>query len=290
MKKNVKIFVNLLTSSRLIATFFMPLMFSTLPAHIFILITGLIFLTDLIDGKIARKFEVSTMFGSLLDMTADKLFGVIILYILSTMYPIMTIPLLFEIIISTINVSNRNKKTGGNSSYLGKAKTCILWVSIILLFLVGLSPELINSLNKVKISEELIATFRKPAIFIKNAGLALLNFINNNKTIITDLSVASSIISETVVATDYTIKSTKKISKNDKKIRIADLIRNKKFLKEILFNEKYYNLVKDEQISIMEKLIPNKYYDELTSNRENTRELDTENVKKLTFNHNNNKK
>ena len=59
MKKNVKIFVNLLTSSRLIATFFMPLMFSTLPAHIFILITGLICLTDLIDGKIARKNNIN---------------------------------------------------------------------------------------------------------------------------------------------------------------------------------------------------------------------------------------
>ena len=134
-----------------------------------------------------------------------------------------------------------------------------------------------------------IANVVKPAKIIKNAGLALLNFINNNKTIITDLSVASSIISETVVATDYTIKSTKKISKNDKKIKIADLIRNKKFLKEILFNEKYYNLVKDEQISIMEKLIPNKYYDELTSNRENTRELDNGNIKMLIFKNNNKK-
>ncbi len=292
MKKFVKIFVNLLTGSRLLATFFMPLMFTTLPAHIFIIITGLILLTDLIDGKLARKFEVSTLFGSLLDMSADKLFGVIILYILSTMYPIMTIPLLFEVLISTINISNRNKKTGGNSSYLGRAKTCVLGGSIILLFLVGLSPELINNLNNLKSSKEIVN-------ILKSTGLSFFNFINNNSALIKDLSVTSSIISETIVATDYTIKSTKKISKNDKKIKIADLIKNKNFLKEILFNEKYYDLVKNEKISIMEKLIPNKYYDELTNKKEdnyieetneNSSELDTENVKKLTFKNNNKKK
>lgn len=292
MKKFVKIFVNLLTGSRLLATFFMPLMFTTLPAHIFIIITGLILLTDLIDGKLARKFEVSTLFGSLLDMSADKLFGVIILYILSTMYPIMIIPLLFEILISTINISNRNKKTGGNSSYLGRAKTCVLGGSIILLFLVGLSPELINNLNNLKSSKEIVN-------ILKTTGLSFFNVINNNSVLIKDLSVTSSIISETIVATDYTIKSTKKISKNDKKIKIAYLIKNKNFLKEILFNEKYYDLVKNEKISIMEKLIPNKYYDELTSKKEdnnieetneNSSELDTENLKKLTFKNNNKKK
>ena len=61
----------------------MNLIKSVLSIPAFLVSIGLILTTDFIDGKLARKWEVSTLGGSYLDMSADKLFGLSILIVLS---------------------------------------------------------------------------------------------------------------------------------------------------------------------------------------------------------------
>ena len=105
-KKIKKIIVNGLTLSRIGATILLPVLIGSLSAISFLLLMGAILFTDCLDGLLARKWKVSTLFGSLADMTADKIFGIAMLVVLSTMYPLMLIPLSLEVLIGTININN----------------------------------------------------------------------------------------------------------------------------------------------------------------------------------------
>lgn len=276
-KKKKKIIVNSITGCRILATFLTPILFNTLSAPLFIVFIGAILLTDSIDGILARKWKVSTLGGSLLDMSADKVFAFSVLIALSTMFPIMKIPLILETLISAINISKVNK-TVGKSSELGRIKTWIMGLSIFSLLLVGLSPELVESLKNIKIDEvvldkgNLIASnLEKIKLNFQELSTNVLNFINTHKKTIEHICETATITSESLVAADYAIKGLKKADPNSKTIKIAELLKNKEFLKEnkeflkeILFNEKYYakvNNVKD--MSILEKLTPNALYEEM---------------------------
>lgn len=242
--KKKKIIVNGITISRLLSSFLIPIIFSKFSVAVFLLIVLFNLTSDILDGFLAKHvFHVSTLGGSLLDMTADKMLSFSILGILSSMYPVMAIPLLLEILIASINVFNFNKKAIGKSSQIGRIKTVLMGVSIGLLFLVGLSPELIKSINNTKI-------------------INILKFFANNKSIV-NISETVALAAETVVASDYLIKSKKKCDSNDKKFEIAQLIKNKEFIKEILFDEKYYEKINNQNMSLVEKLLPNEKYNEL---------------------------
>ena len=217
-KKIKKIIVNSLTISRIIGTLFIPLMFNSLSKIMFILIIILLFITDAIDGPLARHWEVSTIAGTILDMSADKIFGFAILIIISNIYPIMLIPALLEIVIAVTNLISTNKGNISKSSQIGRIKTIVMWACISILFLTGMTEELIDILN-----------------------------INNNKYIIEFIAISTAIISEFVVAADYIIKAIKNNNKGNKKL--FNIIKDKeklKFIKNIIFDEKYYILTKDK--------------------------------------------
>ena len=72
-KKAKKVIVNGLTLSRVAGTIAMPVLFNTLSAPIFLLVVAAILFTDCLDGILARHWRVSTIFGSIADMGADKL-------------------------------------------------------------------------------------------------------------------------------------------------------------------------------------------------------------------------
>jgi len=134
-KKKVTI-VNLITGSRIIGTFLLPIItsvFGSLGTAIYI---ASLWLTDAIDGFLAKhKWKVSTIFGANLDAFSDKLFGIGILLYLRSFYPFMIMPLISELAIFGVNWHYGRKGSDVKSSYLGKFKTGVLDISTVLAIL-----------------------------------------------------------------------------------------------------------------------------------------------------------
>lgn len=126
----MKVFVNFLTCLRFLSTFFLPFIWEKISPLILIIIITIILLTDLVDGFLARKFHVQTLFGSIADVIADKTFGIVILFILAKYYSIFYFPVVLELTIAMINLSGCLNGATTKSAYLGKVKTMILGFSI----------------------------------------------------------------------------------------------------------------------------------------------------------------
>ena len=72
MRNSIKFFVNLLTTLRFLSIIVLIIIFKKVSHRLFILTISLLFLTDFIDGKLARKYKVQTIYGSNMDTIADK--------------------------------------------------------------------------------------------------------------------------------------------------------------------------------------------------------------------------
>ena len=126
---------NILTISRL---------FLTLPLIIFLEInkTKFVFaliilggITDYFDGYFARKLNLKTKFGAIIDPLADKIFLLIPLLWLSKMeiIPFWSLALILfrELIISALRTT---KKDGLPASQLGKYKTFSFFIALVIFF------------------------------------------------------------------------------------------------------------------------------------------------------------
>ena len=135
---------NLLSISRLLLVFPLILFLEInrpFYVFIFIVIGGL---TDFFDGLIARKYNIETRLGAILDPLSDKVFYLIPLIFLckNNLIPFWSLTLILfrELIISSL----RNlEKDGLPASQLGKFKTFFFFISVIAFF----SPLKISFLN-----------------------------------------------------------------------------------------------------------------------------------------------
>ena len=137
---------NLLTLSRLLLIFPLILFLEiNRPFYVFILILigGL---TDYFDGLIARKLNLKTRLGAIIDPLSDKVFYLIPLIFLSknNLIPFWSLSLILfrELIISNLrNIT----KDGLPASQLGKLKTFFFFISLFFFFL-PIKIELLNNL------------------------------------------------------------------------------------------------------------------------------------------------
>ncbi len=228
--KKIKIaIVNIITTIRLIGALLLPFLYSKYGTDFISIFVLILFSTDAIDGFLARTFKVQTFFGGIMDAFSDKLLNAIAFIILGLEYHIMLAPLTLEIAISYTNYSTY--RYGGNvkSSLIGKIKTIILDICVIMSFILLAIPT-INSSNSLLIqlinAKDLII-YVFAFIILFSCLAALLDYTSKNK--ITRLNPMSKII--------------KTKSKELKPI---------KQIIDILFDTEYYKKHKDE--SIMEQI------------------------------------
>ena len=116
------------------------------------LILALSCLTDAFDGKIARKYNMISTLGKILDPLADKLTQFTLTICLSLRYPILlpvlvlfVIKELFQIILGAVNLFRGRMLPGALMA--GKVCTTVLFVSFIALVLFpNMDPIWINGI------------------------------------------------------------------------------------------------------------------------------------------------
>ena len=154
LRKNLKNLAlnipNLLSISRLFLVFPLILFLEIdRPIYVFILIiTG--GLTDYFDGLIARKFNLKTRLGAILDPLSDKVFYLIPLTFLCKInfIPFWSLSLILfrELIISSLRNS---EKDGLPASQLGKFKTFFFFISVMTFFMTFFITLKINLLDNL---------------------------------------------------------------------------------------------------------------------------------------------
>ncbi|MBO5475405.1 MAG: CDP-alcohol phosphatidyltransferase family protein [Bacilli bacterium] len=220
----MKVFVNSLTLIRLLATFILPFVWRILSPLGIIIFVSCVLLTDFFDGLFARTFHVQSLFGSLLDTIADKVFGIVIILIVAIYYPIYYIIAILEIIIALINVVAASIGLRTKSSFIGRAKMWVLGISTVMGIIYIFQTDLIK------------IAFLKP----------VLDLILANKDILM-ASVFLTAGSEIMVGIDYVRKLTKEFKESQNKIKYN--FKTSEELKHILFDTEYYLANKEMPMS-----------------------------------------
>ena len=224
MKKTcAKIFVNAITMTRIIGAFLMPNVSTKFTIDKLVIYIIILLLTDTPDGLLARKFNVCTLFGALLDALADKLLALATLIVLAKIFPIMWIPIGLELIITLINVNFASKGSNIESSMLGKVKTWILGVCTVLGFITAFTNEFINLFNNSN--------------KISNVLISLLRIISKYSNQIMFIIAMIATISSLFVAIGYFKKHSMEIKSIDAK---KYKLKTGNALKEALFDENFY--------------------------------------------------
>ena len=106
-------------------------------------------ITDVLDGYIARKFDMITRTGQLLDPLADKLMQltVVISLVISNILPVWFVVVLAvkELLLILGGVFLYAKKTYVKSNILGKLNTVVLFIAMVLMFFTHTS-ELVSNI------------------------------------------------------------------------------------------------------------------------------------------------
>ena len=142
------ILVNSITIFRLIGALSLPFLLHLYGISFVSLFIIILFLSDSIDGFLARKLKVSTFFGCMMDGVSDKVLNTIAFIILSLQYNFMLAPMVIEIAIMYTMYSTY--RYGGNvkTSKIGKIKTIFLDLFVILSFIL-MSLPLFSTKTKI---------------------------------------------------------------------------------------------------------------------------------------------
>lgn len=238
-KLKKKIMVNMITALRGIGGILLVPIFSiygSIPAAVWFIS---FMATDWIDGYLARKYEVSSFFGALLDGMFDKLFGIISFLLLASISPSYMIPLLFEAGILGYGLYSASKGNNVKSTIIGKAKMWFLAVSVLL----GLLNTDLLTL------ENLLQTINLNSVPLDN--LVRLEQVSKDSLIgMEALSLSSYVIKDKIEDKNNKEKIPLKVKDMKKVIFTKD----KDIQKEIeyrLFDTKYYEENKDKPLSLL---------------------------------------
>lgn len=232
------VIVNLLTITRLLGTIMLPIIARYSNVKVLIVYLILIFLTDTLDGFLARRLNVSTIFGAILDAFADKVFGIVTIYIISRSYPVMILPILVELLITFIKTDGATRGSGIESSYLGKFKTWVFGICTVMAYLVLYSADFIVMLESMN-----------------NYSLKIMdifNYILDNDGVIMSGLAFIMIGADIMVTFDYI----NKVKDDTKKAKMTGIKRKNYRLKKgndlyfVLFDHDYYIETKNQPLLV----------------------------------------
>lgn len=143
---------NILTKSRFVAPFIIiPTSFFNLTYAL--IVTILFALTDAFDGYFARKYNAYSDYGRIIDPICDKVFAIGVSVPVILLNPILMITtILLECSISIINFKSSLKNNAPKSTYLGKFKTTILSLNLILNYLGTINIPLTLLTNSIQLA------------------------------------------------------------------------------------------------------------------------------------------
>lgn len=117
-----------------IACFYFPVWYANIVAA---MVFTLAYITDILDGRIARKYNLVTNFGKLMDPMADKLLtcsAFVMLVAAGMLSPIVTIIIIGrEFLISGFRLVAAGSGTVIAASWLGKTKTISQCVAVVMM-------------------------------------------------------------------------------------------------------------------------------------------------------------
>ena len=167
MEKLKRIIPNILTSMRLVVIPFIILL-GIYDKYKFLAIVGIIVaLTDYFDGKLARKWNVCTEFGARLDAGCDKLLAMSLLIVLILKNKIFIYLLVLEGVISIINLIVFSKSRVTKSILIGKFKTWLLYITVIM-GVINLFYPKINTLTIVAVYITLFFQIITAVLYFRN--------------------------------------------------------------------------------------------------------------------------
>ncbi len=219
------ILVNSITLLRLIGFFMLPFIYFHYDAGVCSIVTLCLFLTDFIDGFLARKLHASTLIGAFLDALCDKLLNIMSIVLIGITYDSMLFPLIVEI--SILYTSYATYRYGGNVKTIpiGKVKTFVLNVCVIVCFI-------FMAINKLNTSNKII-------LYLIHHTEGFINFFSSVTSVFCLITLLFYIKKYRETRED---KNAIKIMKTKKKFK------SKEELKKIAFDTKYYLKHKDESI------------------------------------------
>ena len=230
------IFVNGITMVRVIGTFAMPFICHKLPPLWSVIYIICLLLTDFFDGFLARKLKVCTVFGSLLDQAADKLFGIACLAFLATRHWIMLLPIATETIITLITTKGGFSGGSVDSSILGKIKTFLLALIIIAGFATFYANEILAAMPLLGGLE----------VHLTN----LFNYLLNDTVQVMNSLAFAAVGTGIMVACDYALRAANEIKKHKETGMVPEeyTLKKGKELYEALFSPEFYQKTKKEPL------------------------------------------
>ncbi len=96
-------------------------------------------MTDFLDGKLARKYGVVSLFGRKLDAVCDKIFALSLVIPATFKFQILLFNLILELAISYVNLKSQLKGNMPVSTVIGKIKTTFLSITLILIYMPNIS-------------------------------------------------------------------------------------------------------------------------------------------------------
>lgn len=117
-----------------------------------IIVLAVSYLSDLADGFIARRFNMISDLGKILDPIADKLTQICVLVCLVWRFPLMAIPLIFIVIkelfsgiLGLVNV--KKNKNVPSAVWHGKVNTLLLNTTMIAHVIFGNIPPIVSNIS-----------------------------------------------------------------------------------------------------------------------------------------------
>lgn len=173
----MKILVNLITTFRFLYALILPVIKAKVSNLAFIVNIVVLLLSDSLDGILARKYKIQTLYGAIMDTLADKALGIILATILINDINLVIFVIINEILILLINGVALLFKKKTKASILGKIKMWGLSISIVLGYM-----HYFYSINLEIVNFSLIITIVLQIVTIINYCVSLIKQKSDYKT------------------------------------------------------------------------------------------------------------